>query len=252
MSKEVKKTPVVSKVQKKKVVKPKVVKKPLQKKKKVSPPICKKCVEIHKRDTKEPVQCPYCKEIIGCFWHPSGFHKHLQNCKKRAESAKSGKNNPAESPTTGVSEVSSTYSPRVGRPPKYKTVNELVKIIDEYFRSCWKQKIDMFGNPIFVKDKSGKKTNEPVMVQVEPYTVTDLARAVGMSRQALIDYEKKDEFLDTIKRAKQICEGYAEKSLYVGKNPTGAIFNLKNNWLWKDKVETEHSGNLTWTETPPK
>lgn len=232
----------------KKVVKSKTVKQPLQAK----PPVCSKCVEIHKRDTKDPVQCPYCNEIIGCFWHPSEFHKHLQKCKKRAESEKSGKNNRVESPTTGVSELSSTYSPRVGRPPKYKNVKELEMLIDAYFRSCWEQKIDMFGNPIFLKDKRGKKTDTPVMIQKEPYTVTGLARSIGMTRQRLIDYEEKDEFRDTIKRAKQYCEEYAERSLYVGKNPTGAIFNLKNNWLWKDKIETEHSGNLSWTEEPPK
>lgn len=236
----------------KKVVNKVVKSKPAKKAPRVAPPICSKCVEVHKRDTKDPVKCPYCGEIIGCFWHPVGFHKHLQKCKKRTETAVRAKNDLVGSSVTAQNEVSSTFMPRVGRPPKYKNVKELELLIEAYFRSCWEQKIDMFGNPIFLKDKSGKKTDSPVMVQKEPYTVTGLARAIGMSRQLLIDYEKKDQFLDTIKRAKQMCEEYAERSLYVGKNPTGAIFNLKNNWKWKDKTETEHSGNLTWVEEPPK
>ena len=134
----------------------------------------------------------------------------------------------------------------VGRPPKYKTVEELQKLIDRYFRSCWTQKLDMFGAPIFIKDSKGKKTDKKVVVQSRPYTIVGLAIAIGTTRETLLDYEKKDEFSDTIKRAKQMCHGYAEESLYMGKNPTGAIFNLKNNYGWKDKTEVEdkHSGTV--------
>lgn len=140
-----------------------------------------------------------------------------------------------------------------GRPPKYKSVPELQKLIDEYFESCWAQKIDMFGTPLYLKDKSGRKTEVPVMIQVRPYTITGLALAIGTNRQTLLNYETNDKFLDTIKRAKERCQTYAEESLFIGKNPTGAIFNLKNNYRdWKDKTETEHSGNLVWTEEPPK
>lgn len=139
-----------------------------------------------------------------------------------------------------------------GRPPKYKTVQELETLINNYFDSCWTQKIDMFGNPIFVKDKRGKKTDQKVMVQSKPYTIVGLALAIGTTRETLLDYENKDAFSDTIKRAKQLCHGFAEEQLYVGKNPTGAIFNLKNNYGWKEKSETEHSGGLTWTEELPK
>jgi len=46
-------------------------------------------------------------------------------------------------------------------------------------------------------------------------------------------------FSDTVARAKMMCEEYAEESLYTMRNPAGAIFNLKNNWNWKDKHEVE-------------
>lgn len=178
--------------------------------------------------------------------------KSGQKAPKQAKKNYKPKNKPVQSPTTPGKEEGGIYNPFGGRPPKYKTVEELQSLISAYFRSCWKQKLDMFGNPIFVKDRSGKKTEEPVLVQFKPYTVSGMARAIGTTRDLLIDYEAKDKFSDTIKRAKQICQEYAEESLFVGKNPTGAIFNLKNNWGWKDKTETEHSGNLTWTEEPPK
>jgi hypothetical protein len=46
-----------------------------------------------------------------------------------------------------------------------------------------------------------------------------------------LDYEDKDNYSDTVKRAKLKCENYAEMHLFNGKNGVvGAIFNLKNNY----------------------
>lgn len=136
-----------------------------------------------------------------------------------------------------------------GRPLKFKTPKQLQKRIEEYFRSCWEQKVDMFGNKIFEKVK-GKKTTKPIMVQKRPYTITGMAVALGTTRETLLDYEAKygDEFSDTIKRAKEMCHAYAEESLFVGKNPTGAIFNLKNNWKWEDKQKIDDNVNFKWQE----
>lgn len=177
--------------------------------------------------------------------------KPVKKAKKPQKKQVRAKKKPVKSPVTPPKSYSGYRHPG-GRPPKYKTVPELEKLIFAYFESCWKQKVDMFGNPIFLKDKKGKKTDDPVMVQFKPYTVTGLAIAIGTTRETLMDYQKKDKFSDTIKRAKEMCHSYAEESLYIGKNPTGAIFNLKNNWGWKDKTETEHSGNLVWKEEAPK
>ena len=101
----------------------------------------------------------------------------------------------------------------VGRPLRYKTVEELQKLIDAYFEEA---------------ESKG-----------EPYTITGLALALDTTRELLIDYENKDAYSYTIKKAKLRCHNYAEKFLYNGKNPTGAIFNLKNNWGWRDKSEVE-------------
>lgn len=136
-----------------------------------------------------------------------------------------------------------------GKPLKFKTKKELEDKIQAYFDSCWKQKIDMYGNPVFIKDSKGKKTNIKVMVQFKPYTITGMALFLDTTRETLLDYEAKEKYSDTIKKAKEACQAYAEESLFVGKNPAGAIFNLKNNYnRWKDKTETEHSGNVTIVE----
>ena len=38
------------------------------------------------------------------------------------------------------------------------------------------------------------------------------------------------------------CQQYAEEFLFVGKNAAGVIFNLKNNYGWRDKTEQELTG----------
>jgi len=81
--------------------------------------------------------------------------------------------------------------------------------------------------------------------QQRPYTVTGLAHAIGMDREQLINYGNKEEFADAIKEAKRKVHEFAEERLFSG-NATGVIFNLKNNWGWKDKTEQEikHSVNV--------
>lgn len=114
----------------------------------------------------------------------------------------------------------------VGKPLKYKTVEEMQVLIDGYF----KKQVD----------------NE------KPLTVTGLARALGMTRQGLVEYEARDGFGDAIKEAKMIVQEFSEETLYTARNPVGAIFNLKNNWGWKDKHEVDNnlSGGVTikWEE----
>lgn len=112
------------------------------------------------------------------------------------------------------------------------------RVIDLYFNVCNNNAKDI---ETILTDEEAAIVNQwgdPVVP-----TVAGLSLALGMSRQALLDYEKKDEFLDTVKRAKQRIEASIEQRLF-GNSVTGVIFNLKNNFGWKDKTETEHSGNL--------
>ena len=104
-----------------------------------------------------------------------------------------------------------------GRPPKYTKKEEMQKKIDEYFMQCDRDK--------------------------EPYTVTGLGLALDMSRQDLINYSNKEEFFDTIKKAKARVENYLEKRLINDSSATGIIFNLKNNYNWKDRQEIDANVN---------
>lgn len=124
-----------------------------------------------------------------------------------------------------------------GRPLKYKTKEELQKAIDAYFKECIFKKYirDDMGN--IERDEDGVFRHELIIVR--PITVTGLAIACGMTRQILINYSEKDEFWDTIKDAKEVCQQFAEEHLFTAKNSTGAIFSLKNNWKWVDKTEQD-------------
>ena len=105
-----------------------------------------------------------------------------------------------------------------GRPKAYTEVEVMQQKIDKYFNDC---------------DRKN-----------EPYTVTGLCLALDICRDTLSEYMKKDEFSDTIKKAKLKVENYLEKRLINDNSTTGIIFNLKNNFGWKDKQEVEHSGEV--------
>jgi len=123
-----------------------------------------------------------------------------------------------------------------GRPPKYKTREELQAKIDEYFDSCWVDKITQ------VTDKDGNITESNVRYQNRPYTIMGLALALGMTRETLCQYAKDGRFSDIVKKAKQTVEMYVEEMLLEGKNAAGPIFWLKNHAEYRDKTEQEHTG----------
>ena len=103
-------------------------------------------------------------------------------------------------------------SNKVGRPLKFKSVKELEKKIDAYFKD---------------------ETNLP-------WTITDLACWLDCDRQTLLNYQEKEEFFGTIKKAKTRIEASIEKQALLGNyNSTFAIFNMKNNFGWQDKHEVD-------------
>jgi len=127
----------------------------------------------------------------------------------------------------------------VGRPLKYKTVAELDLAIQTYFDEC---------DPNIVRHMEATGFNErgqttwaerQIMSEQRPYTVTGLARAIGLTRQSLLNYAARDEFFDSIHAAVQRCQEYAESQLF-GPYANGAKFNLINNYQgkyqpWADK-----------------
>lgn len=125
----------------------------------------------------------------------------------------------------------------VGRPPKYKSKEEIEEKIEQYFKDCEGHALtDNEGNTVY------NKWGYPVIVDRKPPTVTGLALALGFStRSSLLNYQGKKEFMNTITRAKSRVEQYAEERLFDKDGTSGAQFSLRNNFKgWDaDKKEEE-------------
>lgn len=105
---------------------------------------------------------------------------------------------------------------------KYKTPEELIEIITDYFKNCDKKR--------------------------RPYTISGLALHIGLSTETLRRYEKdygNTEYADIIKIAKQTVEVYTAEATFDNKKFQGAKFNLQNNFGWSDKQDTNLSGEIT-------
>lgn len=119
-----------------------------------------------------------------------------------------------------------------GAPRKWKSVKAMQEAIDAYFKKCE-------GEPLIVDGSVAvDKYGVPIIINVKPPTVTGLALALGFTgRQALLDYQARPEFADTVKRAKSRCEEYAEARLYDKDGANGAKFSLGCNFGWREATE---------------
>lgn len=138
---------------------------------------------------------------------------------------------------------------KAGRKPRYKSKEEIEGIIEKYFEECK-------GTPLFGED--GKvmldKQGHPIICGKKPPTITGLALALGFtSRQALLNYQAKAEFIDTITRAKSRVEAYTEERLFDKDGVQGAKFSLTNNFKgWAEKPagpETPEQGEDPLTKS---
>lgn len=105
----------------------------------------------------------------------------------------------------------------MGRPPKFKTPEELEQKINEYLENC-------------AKDKDYP-------------TKGGLALYLDTTRDVLGDYEKKEEFSNAIKRVYEIIEDAWVQALQKKQSVAGIIFYLKNAFSkeWRDKQEVDHT-----------
>lgn len=118
-----------------------------------------------------------------------------------------------------------------GRPKLFKTVEELEEKIQEYFAYCDARVVQGYDN----------KTNEQfAYVSPEPYTMSGLAYYLGMDRKSLLNYKNTDEFFHTVKAARDRVEMDIDRRLNdKGTFTPGLIFNLKNNFGWKDQTQQD-------------
>ena len=102
-----------------------------------------------------------------------------------------------------------------GRPPLYDDPAVMEQRINEYFEY------------IFIEDKP------------KP-TITGLVLYLGFAdRSSFYEYQKKEEFSHTIKRARTAIEHWYELNL-MGNHTAGAIFALKN-FGWVDTQQIDHT-----------
>ena len=109
----------------------------------------------------------------------------------------------------------------MGRPKLYTDPEALSELIEDYFKT------DAF---------MGEGDN-----RVYAPTMSGLAYHLEMDRKSLLNYSKDELFFPTIKRARDRVAVALEQRLF-GNNVTGIIFNLKNNFGWKDVKAQEISG----------
>lgn len=124
----------------------------------------------------------------------------------------------------------------VGKPPKFKTKEEIQEKIYAYFKACEGEILkDKDGNPML------NKWGKPIIFRQRPPTVTGLALALGFTtRDGLLYYQGKKEFADTITRAKTRVEEYTEQRLFDKDGSNGAQFSLRNNFSgWNEHSKSE-------------
>lgn len=113
--------------------------------------------------------------------------------------------------------------------PFYTTPELMQAAIEKYFKE------DM---PIREMWSNGVKYNRPVP------TISGLSLYLGFcDRHSFYDYEKKEAFTHTIKKARASITQYYEECSQVGSAP-GAIFMLKN-FGYSDKTEVDLNAKVT-------
>lgn len=103
-----------------------------------------------------------------------------------------------------------------GRPPVFKTPEEMQIKIDEFFVHC--------------------EVNDIIPLQGE------LVYFLGFAgRQSLTDYQNKENFSYIVRRAKQKCENALNNLALQNKvNARIAQLNLSTNYGYNEKTEIEH------------
>lgn len=110
-----------------------------------------------------------------------------------------------------------------GRPLKFQSVEELQSVFNE-----WKTQFYIGGE-----------------LEGEIPDIEGFCYYIDSYRDLFSEYEKKEQFSDTIKRIKNWIY-YRKKQLAMQNkmNPAVFIFDAKNNFGYKDKTEQENTGDV--------
>lgn len=135
-----------------------------------------------------------------------------------------------------------------GRPKKY-TKKTLGAAVEGYFASISHkvQAVDGGKRPLC------NDAGEPIRVTeyIRPPTVSGLCLYLGIDRSTWQNYADRKlhpELADIAAYAKMRMEAYLEEQLLTReKNVQGLIFNLQNNYGWREKREVELGGETRRT-----
>jgi hypothetical protein len=153
---------------------------------------------------------------------------------ERMTTAKTKVPRKASTKTKGKASPKAKPNP-VGCPRQWKSVEAMSEAIEAYFAKCDARKVTM----IVGKDKTLVDMPKP-----EPYIVQRLAVFLDLTMKGLSGYEAREEFGATIKRAKARIEANKVLHMLDGDGPVAAyIFDLKNNYQWKDAREVNILNN---------
>lgn len=146
----------------------------------------------------------------------------------------------------------------MGRPKKY-TAESLRRAVDKYFKSITRKVTVTEKVPTGRKDKYGHDILEdkPVInsmgkeVAVTEYlvipTVGSLCEFLGIHRSTWAEYadpEKYPEYSDTTAYARgRMCD-WREEQLLTRKDVKGIIFDLENNYGYREKTDVRVGGSL--------
>lgn len=145
----------------------------------------------------------------------------------------------------------------MGAPRKYEDPKKLEKAIDKYFKSITREKVLTEAVATDKKDKDGHVIYEQraivnglgkemtVTEYIIPPSSYELCLFLGISESTWNNYcdpQKHPEFLGPTTRARGRMRAWNERELLTrqGKDLKGIIFNLENNYGYKERLDVSN------------
>ena len=140
-----------------------------------------------------------------------------------------------------ANEISEKATKKPGAPMKYKTAKSLERAIEKYFRSI-SATVPMAG----IDGREILNDNGEPIMKVEyliPPSVVSMCLYLGIDKRTWANYSNPalhPEFAEVTARAMLRHEAYlVEQSIVREKSVSGILFNLENNYGYKQKKEVE-------------
>lgn len=129
---------------------------------------------------------------------------------------------------------------KVGRPMVYKSAKALKDAVERYFNSISRTATvtDPMGEPLLNDNGEELQT----IRYVRPPALSSLCLALGIDKKTWINYGDPDlhpDFAPIVSWARGFMEAYLEEELNTRDKVSGIIFNLTNNYGWRQKNEVE-------------